>query len=112
MSHAGHDRRHKTDATHAEVRDRFRERGCTVYDTSRVGDGFGDLLVELPKFKRMIIVEVKDGKKSPSDRRLTPREVAFSLVWWRHWYVVESPEEAEMLIANLDVRWGRAGVGR
>lgn len=65
-------RRARTDANHADVRDALRVAGWTVIDTSRAGDGFPDLVAL--KHGRIEFVEVKDGSKPPSERRLTAAE--------------------------------------
>lgn len=59
----------RTDANHADIRDALRGVGAYVVDTSAVGDGYPDLTVGWRG--RWLLVEVKDGKKSPSKRRLT-----------------------------------------
>lgn len=68
-------RRARVDANHAEVRDALRAAGWTVIDTARLGDGFVDLLAA--KHGRVEFIEVKDGAKRPSARKLTEDEIAF-----------------------------------
>lgn len=65
MTHA-----RRTDANHAAIRDALRQIGAFVQDLSRVGEGCPDLLCG--HRGRWIVIEVKDGKKCPSERRLTP----------------------------------------
>jgi len=48
--------------------------GCRVTLLHRVGGGVPDLLVGTPS-RRFILLEVKDGAKSPSRRELTPDQV-------------------------------------
>jgi hypothetical protein len=40
------------------------------------------------------LVEVKDGSKPPSERKLTPAQVQFHAIWKGRIVVVTSPEEA------------------
>lgn len=71
--------RKRVDANHAAIREALRKAGWTVEDTSRVGGGFADLLIG--KHGRLLMVEVKDGTKPPSARKLTPDEQAFAERW-------------------------------
>ena len=46
-------------------------------------------------------MEVKDGKKPPSARRLTPDEQEFHEKWNGVIHIVNSPEEAVMVVSKL-----------
>jgi hypothetical protein len=65
-----------------------------VQSLASVGDGVPDLLVGLPN-RRLILLEVKDGSKVPSKRKLTADQVTWH-VEWAGWpvYVVESIDHA------------------
>ena len=81
----------RTDDNHAEIVAALRSLGWDVYDCSAFGNGFPDTLVR--KGVRQRFVEIKDGSKAPSRRRLTDAERAFARrfsVW-----VVESVADAE-----------------
>ena len=65
-------RRARIDDNHKEVVAALRACGWTVVDCSRLGGGFPDLLVV--RAGRLELIEVKDGKKSPSRTKLTPGE--------------------------------------
>ena len=78
----------RTDANQSAIVQAFRQCGCRVLDLSRMGQGIPDLLVEFRG--RLFLVEVKDGAKSPSKRKLTPAEKT----WHEHW------QDAPVLIIN------------
>lgn len=59
----------RTDENHAEIARALRAIGAHVTDLSRVGQGCPDLLVGYRGLWR--VLEIKDGGKSPSRRRLT-----------------------------------------
>ena len=65
----------RTDDNHAEIREALRKVGCSVLDLSRVGGGCPDLLVW--RWGTFYLMEVKDGTKPPSARKLTPAQVRF-----------------------------------
>src|SRR5574341_154854 len=64
--------RAKVDRNHAEIIETLRKCGWYVYDSSRLGRGFPDLVAA--KGERLELIEVKDGSKPLSARRLTPDE--------------------------------------
>jgi hypothetical protein len=83
----------RTDSNHGAIVACFRACGARVLSLAGLGDGVPDLLVE--KGGRLILVEVKDGKKPPSARKLTPDQEK----WHAEWagapvYVVEDIEQA------------------
>lgn len=69
----------KVDANHRAVVNLFRAYGCSVQSLAAVGDGVPDLLVG--RFGRSHLVEVKDGSKPPSQRKLTKAQVAWRDAW-------------------------------
>jgi len=78
----------------------LRKIGCKVYVSSSFGQGFPDLIVGVPGGERSILlVEVKDGGKPPSARKLTPDQVKFHAEWYG-WplFVVNSVDEALGLV--------------
>lgn len=79
------------DANHAEIAAAFRQLGYSVADTSRLGSGFPDLVVA--KAGRTVLVEVKDGAKPPSKRKLTKDEQTFADAWRGEYRVVESVDD-------------------
>lgn len=67
--------------------------GCLVQKLTQ-GDGVPDLLVGVPSGK-LIVIEVKDGDKVPSAKRLTEKEFAWHQRWARYpVFIVENVEQA------------------
>jgi hypothetical protein len=89
----------KTDSNHAEIVSAFRKFGCSVLDISQLKN-CGDLVVA--KHLKMAIVEVKDGSKPPSQRRLTKGEEKFMEGWKGLYFVVESLEDVISLVRGLE----------
>jgi hypothetical protein len=85
----------KVDANHAEIAKALRSAGCGVLDLSAVGNGCPDLLVHAPTHPHAVaLIEVKDGKKSPSKRKLTPAQQEFHATWRGPIAVVTNVAEA------------------
>jgi len=85
----------KVDANHGEIVAALRAAGCGVLDLSAVGSGCPDLLVHGPTYPwRHTLLEVKDGAKPPSARKLTPDQEKFHAGWKGFIHVVKSVDEA------------------
>lgn len=69
----------KIDANQPEIVKALRQMGCTVQPLHTVGDGCPDLLVGA--FGVTLLIEVKDGTKPPSARKLTSDQE----IWHRAW---------------------------
>lgn len=82
----------KRDGNHTEIVRGLRQAGCQVLDLGAVGDGCPDLLVR--RAGRLILMEIKDGAKPPSARKLTPDQLVFHALWGDSVVVVTSLEEA------------------
>jgi Holliday junction resolvase len=83
----------KIDANHVQVVEALRAAGATVQSLAGVGKGVPDLLVGYRQ--TTLLMEVKDGHKSPSQRKLTEDQ----LKWHGAWNggtlaVVDGPEAA------------------
>jgi hypothetical protein len=74
----------RTDANHSAVVGAFRACGCEVESLAGLGKGVPDLLVFHRSTKRLILVEVKDSSKPPSERRLTPQQKEWHSRWPVH----------------------------
>src|SRR5574338_1305886 len=96
-------RRARTDGNHTEIRTAFRKLGYSVADTSRVGDGFPDLVISLADITAL--VEVKDGQKPPSARKLTPDEKDFRAKWKGLYFVVESLDDVVRVNSRMTREW-------
>jgi len=88
----------RTDANHAVTVGALRACGCEVQSLAAVGGGVPDLLVYHRPTGRILLVEVKDGSKPPSARRLTPDQVE----WHSRWpvSVIETVEQAVALLTK------------
>ena len=90
----------KIDANHEAVVLALRAIGATVQSLAGVGKGVPDLLVGFQN--QTILMEIKDGNKSPSARLLTEDQ----LRWHGNWNggalaVVDSPDAALRIIGVL-----------
>ena len=87
----------KTDANHGEIVKALRDAGCGVLDLSKVGNGCPDLLVHPPSFpaaRMAVLMEIKDGAKPASARKLTKDQEKFHAGWKGWLIIVTSPAEA------------------
>ena len=82
----------RVDANQAEIVAALRKVGCSVLDLSAVGGGCPDILVG--RRGKNLLIEVKDGTKPPSKRRLTPEEREFLTAWNGNAVICDSIEEA------------------
>jgi len=65
----------KVDANQGEIVDALRRAGVWVQCLHMVGGGVADLLAA--RNGRLFLIEIKDGAKPPSERNLTPAQVAW-----------------------------------
>lgn len=89
-------RARKVDDNQAEIVRALRRIGCSVAITSGAGDGFPDIVVGHKGLN--LLIEIKDGSKSPSQRKLTPVQIKFHADWRGQVDVVESIQGALDLI--------------
>lgn len=83
----------KVDDNQAEIVNALWRAGATVQSLAAVGNGVPDLLIGFRG--RLSLLEVKDGDKAPSRRRLTPDQANWHDVWKdTPLHVVETPEQA------------------
>lgn len=83
----------RVDDNQARIVSTLRRAGVFVRVLSDVGQGFPDLLVKCPALGgELRLVEIKDGSKPPSARKLTEMEEKFKATWGT--YVVNDEREA------------------
>lgn len=83
----------KIDANQEQIVSVLRSAGATVQSLAAIGNGCPDLLVGFNG--QTLLMEIKDGNKSPSQRKLTEDQV----IWHGRWNggalaVVDGPEAA------------------
>lgn len=83
----------KTDANQAAIVSALRQVGCSVLPLHAVGKGCPDLLVAQAN-GYMVLMEIKDGDKPPSARKLTPDQIDFHASWRSRIAVVCNVREA------------------
>lgn len=81
----------KVDSNHGDVVSALRRAGATVQSLATVGHGCPDLIVF---YRGLYLVEVKDGSRPPSERKLTGDQEEWIKRWGGPVYVVTSPAEA------------------
>jgi hypothetical protein len=86
----------RTDANHAKVRDTLRAHAYVVHDLANLGIPV-DLGVESPYGGFPLFIEVKDGMKPPSARKLTDLAQKWAELTKDQTRVVLSPTEAVLV---------------
>lgn len=86
----------KVDDNQADIVAALRYVGCSVTSLASVGRGFPDIIVGYDG--KNYLMEIKDGNKPPSKRRLTPDEQAWQEAWRGQVAVVTSVEDAFMVM--------------
>jgi len=90
----------KTDANQTQVISALRAAGAKVESLAAVGKGVPDLLCQYEG--TFYLIEVKDGQKPPSQRKLTDDQVKWHSEWKSAFLgVVESPDEALKFIGAI-----------
>jgi len=69
----------RVDDNQAEIVAALRLAGCNVQSIAAVGGGCPDLIVGLNE--RVVVMEIKDGEKVPSARKLTKDEQKWHAIW-------------------------------
>lgn len=86
----------KTDRNQPESVHQLRMMGCDVLCTHQMGEGFPDLIAAVNWLN--LLIEIKDGKKPPSARKLTQQQVLFHRDWRGLKFIVKDSEEIADLI--------------
>jgi len=87
------------DSNQPDIVDALRKAGASVTSTAGVGNGFPDLAVGVRGVT--VLMEVKDGSKPPSHRKLTSPEREWHGAWRGSVFVVESVEQALKILSTL-----------
>ena len=82
----------KVDANQSEIVKALRQIGASVQLLHAVGQGCPDLLVGFRGVN--VLIEVKDGKKPPSQRQRTPAQEEWIRTWRGQHCLVTSVSEA------------------
>ena len=88
----------KVDGNHGEIVKALRNVGVAVKSTAAMGQGFPHLICALRGVN--VLLEVKDGSKPPSERKLSAAQAEFIATWPGLVYVVTSPEEAVAVVVE------------
>lgn len=86
----------RTDRNHKEILDYCRSRGASVYSTHALGKGFPDIVMGYKGINYLL--EVKDGAKPPSQRKLTLDEEAFHGKWKGMLHIIKSTSDIDSII--------------
>lgn len=85
----------RVDSNHADIRTKLRKAGFTVHDTSRLGEGFPDLVVVLENGRVALLFEIK----TEDGGQFKPDEVSFMLKMVQPAYrVVTTAEQANDIL--------------
>lgn len=101
--------RARVDRNHREIVEALEAMGWGVISTAQLGNGFPDLVAM--KAGRVVFVEVKDGARVPSERKLKPVQVEAHKLFERygvHVHVVCSANDLQQL--DRDARQRFEGV--
>lgn len=90
----------RTDANHKDIVKCFRSLGWSVLDVSQLKKCC-DLFVS--KIKVTVAVEVKDGSKPPSQRKLSDGEIDFMEAWQGEHRIILS--EDDVIELNSEALW-------
>lgn len=94
-------RRARVDDNQRDIVTVMRQLGASVAPTHTVGNGFPDIVVGYNGVTKL--VEIKDGSKKPSARRLTPEEEAFHNAWrGGRPEVIESIDDALAMLRAME----------
>ena len=89
----------KVDDNQTAIVDALRALGATVQPLHAVGQGCPDLLIGWRG--KNILIEVKDGSKSPSRQQLTEDQEQWHRTWCGQVCTINSVENAEFYLLQL-----------
>lgn len=91
----------KVDVNQPAIVAEFRKRGASVAILSEIGRGIPDLAIGVCRAylePYMSFIEIKDGSKPPSARKLTEDEQKFKDNWHGNYEIVLSVEDVNKLM--------------
>jgi hypothetical protein len=91
--------RGRIDNNHQGIKEAFVKMGFSVLDISELKNCC-DLFVG--KHGETIAIEIKDGAKPPSARKLTKGEQSFALRWCGWWELVKEVEDIQEIDRKVD----------
>lgn len=91
--------RPRKDSNHTDIIVTFRACGATVMDTASLGKGCPDAVIGYRGHS--VLVEIKDGSKPPSQRKLTVDEYEFQQTWRGKYVVITSVDDVIELLREL-----------
>lgn len=97
----------KVDGNHGHIVDALRAAGCSVQSLAEVGQGCPDLLCAVAG--QLFLIEVKDPQQDPCKRRLTPMQKAWHQGWRAPVHLVETLEQAMLIVASYRPRHAAGG---
>jgi hypothetical protein len=95
----------RIDDNQNEIVEEFRARGASVKVVSQV-KGFVDIVVGYRGHN--FLIEIKDGRKPPSARKLTDDEIEFHASWRGTCQVIEGRDEVGSFLKKVEKTYGRA----
>ena len=95
----------RKDANHQAILAAFRALGCTVLDISDLPCG-ADAVVGRSGISN--VIEIKDGSKPPSARKLTDSEKTMRETWKGGFWVISDLGDVQACVRHLTRVWARA----
>jgi hypothetical protein len=89
----------RRDDNHTDIVGTFRAIGFSVLDTASLGGGAPDVMVS--NHLNTWAIEIKDGTKPPSARKLTKAEETFRDTWQGRYAIIESVDDVLALVRNM-----------
>ena len=89
----------RLDANHNEIVSALRTAGASVQSLASIGGGCLDLLVGVRGVTT--VMEIKDGNKPPSKKRLTTDEQRWYDAWNGSKFIVYSVDQALQILSSL-----------
>ncbi len=93
-------KRGRVDGNHGEIVATLRKWGVSVQSLADIGGGCPDLLCSRAGVNYLL--EVKDGSRIPSEKRLTPDEKAWHKKWSGQVAVVETVHQALNVVFGVN----------